>query len=114
MYASWLQNKKSLIEVAKSIDFGQSWSTVIANSTNAGTDKDILAVRGNDVYVAYDHAQVVWCSSSHDGGQTWSSVKINANAHSDGLSPPVVPSILLVTFISPGTATHKMAEPTVR
>lgn len=80
VYASWLQNKKSLIEVAKSTDFGQTWSTVIANSTKAGTDKDILAVRGNDVYVAYDHAQTVWCSSSHDGGKTWISVKVNANA----------------------------------
>ena len=80
VYASWLQNSKSLIEVAKSTDFGQTWSTVIANSTNAGTDKDILAVRGNDVYVAYDHSQTVWCSSSHDGGQTWTSVKVNANA----------------------------------
>jgi hypothetical protein len=80
VYASWLQNSKSLIEVAKSTDFGQTWTTVIANSTNAGTDKDILAVRGNDVYVAYDHSQTVWCSSSHDGGQTWTSVKVNANA----------------------------------
>jgi hypothetical protein len=62
VYASWLQNSKSLIEVAKSTDFGQTWSTVIANSTKAGTDKDILAVRGNDVYVAYNHAQTVWCS----------------------------------------------------
>jgi hypothetical protein len=80
VYASWLQNSKSLIEVAKSTDFGQTWSTVIANSNNAGMDKDILAVRGNDVYVAYNHAQTVWCSSSHDGGQTWISVKVNANA----------------------------------
>jgi BNR repeat-like domain len=80
VYASWLQNSKSLIEVAKSTDFGKTWTTVIANSTNAGTDKDILAVRGNDVYVAYDHSQTVWCSSSHDGGQTWTSVKVNANA----------------------------------
>lgn len=79
VYGSWLQNNKSLIEVAKSTDFGQSWTTVIANSTNAGTDKDILAVRGNDVYVAYDHAQVVWVSASHDGGQTWTSNKLNAN-----------------------------------
>jgi len=80
VYASWLQNNKSVIEVAKSTDFGQTWATVIANSTKAGTDKDILAVRGNDVYVSYDHAQTVWCSSSHDGGQTWTSVKVNANA----------------------------------
>ena len=80
VYASWLQNNKSMIEVAKSTDFGQTWSTVIANSNNAGMDKDILAVRGNDVYVAYNHSQTVWCSSSHDGGQTWTSVKVNQNA----------------------------------
>ena len=35
VYGSWLQNNKSVIEVAKSIDFGQTWTTVIANSTNA-------------------------------------------------------------------------------
>ncbi|HEU0048594.1 MAG TPA: sialidase family protein, partial [Nitrososphaera sp.] len=80
VYASWLQNNKSVIEVAKSTDFGQTWSTVIANSNNAGMDKDILAVRGNDVYVSYNHSQTVWCSSSHDGGQTWTSVKVNQNA----------------------------------
>jgi photosystem II stability/assembly factor-like uncharacterized protein len=69
-----------VIEVATSTDFGQTWTTAIANSTKAGTDKDILTVRGNDVYVAYDHSQTVWCSSSHDGGRTWTSVKVNANA----------------------------------
>jgi hypothetical protein len=80
VYASWLENNKSVIKVAKSTNFGQTWNTVMANSNNAGMDKDVLAVRGNDVYVGYNHAQTVWCSSSHDGGQTWTSVKVNANA----------------------------------
>ena len=80
VYASWLQNSKSLIEVAKSNDFGVTWSTVIANSTKAGTDKDILVVKGKDVYVGYNHAQTVWVSSSHDGGQTFTSAKVNHNA----------------------------------
>ena len=44
--------------------------------TNAGTDKPILAVRGEDVYVAYNHTQTNWVSSSHDGGVTWESVKV--------------------------------------
>jgi photosystem II stability/assembly factor-like uncharacterized protein len=57
VYASWLQNNKSMIAVAKSTDFGQTWNTVVANRTKAGTDKDILVVKGNDVYVAYDHRQ---------------------------------------------------------
>jgi hypothetical protein len=80
VYASWLQNSKSLIEVAKSIDYGTTWTTVIANSTNAGTDKDILVVKGRDVYVGYNHSQTVWVSSSHDGGRTFTSTKVNHNA----------------------------------
>ena len=51
MYAAWLQNKKSDTVVAKSTDFGTTWSVVIADSTKAGTDKPSLTVRGQDVYV---------------------------------------------------------------
>src|SRR5712671_6086487 len=80
LYASWLQNNKSVIDVAKSIDFGQTWNTVVANQTKAGTDKDILVVHGQDVYVGYNHTQTVWVSSSHDGGQTFTSAKVNQNA----------------------------------
>lgn len=79
VYASWLQNNKSDIVVAKSADFGVTWSVVTADSTNAGTDKPILAVRGQDVYVVYNHSQTMWASYSHDGGATFASVKINQN-----------------------------------
>ncbi|HEX9840107.1 MAG TPA: sialidase family protein [Anaerolineales bacterium] len=77
VYAAWLQNGKSDTVVAKSTDFGVTWSVVVANSTNAATDKPILAVRGQDVYVGYNHAQKVWVSSSHDGGATFTSVNVN-------------------------------------
>jgi hypothetical protein len=76
VFASWLQNGKSDTVVARSTDFGVTWSVVVANHTNAGTDKPILAVRGQDVYVAYNHAQKIWVSSSHDGGATFASVNI--------------------------------------
>jgi hypothetical protein len=79
VYAAWLQNRKSDIAVAKSTDSGATWSVVVANRTNAATDKPILAVRGPDVYVGYNHAQKVWVSSSHDGGATFTSVVINVN-----------------------------------
>jgi hypothetical protein len=79
VYASWLQNNKSDIVVAKSTDFGARWNVVTADSTNAGTDKPILAVRGSDVYVVYNHAQTMWGTYSHDGGLTFNSVKVNAN-----------------------------------
>lgn len=78
-YAAWLQNGKSDIAVAKSTDFGATWSVVIADSTNAGTDKPILIVRGPDVYVGYNHTQKVWVSSSHDGGASFTAANVNPN-----------------------------------
>lgn len=80
VYAAWLQNKKSDIVVAKSTDFGSSWSVVTADSINAGTDKPILAVRGQDVYVSFNHTQSAYVTASHDGGATFTQVKINQNA----------------------------------
>lgn len=81
VYASWLQNGKSDTVVAKSSDYGQTWSVVVADSTNAGTDKPILAVRGTDVYVVFNHAQKIWAAVSHDGGQTYTQTQINKNGN---------------------------------
>jgi len=80
VYAAWLQNGKSDTVVARSTDFGASWTVVIANSTNASTDKPILVVRGQDVYVGYNHVQKVWVSASHDGGATFTSTIVNRTA----------------------------------
>jgi hypothetical protein len=79
VFASWLQNGKSDTVVARSTDSGVTWTRVTADHSNSGTDKPILAVRGRDVYVVYNHSQKVWCSSSHDGGATFTSVNINQN-----------------------------------
>ena len=79
LYASWLQNGKSDTVVAKSSDLGNTWTVVVADHTNAGTDKPILAVRGQDVYVGFNHAQKVWVSSSHDAGATFTSTNVNPN-----------------------------------
>lgn len=75
VWAAWLANSKSDIVVAKSTDFGATWSETVVDDTNAGTDKPILAVRGQDVYVAYDHTQTIWVSYTHDGGASWTSTK---------------------------------------
>lgn len=73
VYAAWLQNNKSDTIVLKSTDFGQTWSKpVIADHTDAGTDKPILLVRGLDLYIAYDHSPKMWVAASHNGGQTFS------------------------------------------
>jgi hypothetical protein len=80
LYAAWLQNNKSDVVVLKSTDFGQTWGTpVVADGTNAGTDKPILVVRGKDVYVGFDHQQKMWVSASHDGGATFNSYPVRQN-----------------------------------
>ena len=80
VYASWLQNNKSDIVVAKSTNFGATWNVVTADHTNAGTDKPILAVHGQDVYVSYDHTQTAYVAYSHNGGASFTEIKINQNA----------------------------------
>ncbi|HLF75644.1 MAG TPA: sialidase family protein, partial [Anaerolineales bacterium] len=79
VYVSFLQNYKSDIAVGSSTDFGATWSFAAADATNAGTDKPILAARGQHVYVVYNHAQTIWGAHSHDGGLTFTEVKINQN-----------------------------------
>lgn len=79
LFAAWLQNNKSDTVVARSNDFGATWQVALADRTNAGTDKPILAVRGNDVYVAFNHAQKIYVATSHDGGVSFTQSQVNAN-----------------------------------
>src|SRR6266849_549437 len=87
VWASFLQNSKSSIAVMKSTDFGQTWSgpTIVENLQRA-TDKDILAVRGQTVAVAYATVQKTYASISHDGGQNWTTHLINDGGNQLGLS----------------------------
>ncbi len=80
VYASWIQNNKRDIVVARSLDFGRTWSFAWAERGSDDTDRPVLAVRGSDVYVGYNHDQNFFVASSHDGGQTFSSVSVNPNS----------------------------------
>ena len=77
VYAAWLQNRNTDAVVAKSVDFGQSWSLVIADRGSEDADKPILAVRGSDVYVAFNRLRRIRVASSHDGGVTFASSEVN-------------------------------------
>ena len=77
VFVSFMQNNKSDILVGKSVDFGATWTFATADATNAGTDKPIMAVRGQDVYVVYTHAQTTFAAYSHDGGSTFTEVKVS-------------------------------------
>ncbi|HEX9134274.1 MAG TPA: sialidase family protein, partial [Ktedonobacteraceae bacterium] len=87
VWASFLQNGKSSIAVMKSTDFGQTWTgPTIVENLQRSTDKDILAVRGSTVAVAYNAAQKIYASISHDGGQTWATQLINNGGTQQGWS----------------------------
>ena len=77
VYAAWLENNRRDIVLARSVDFGLTWMEVIATRTATEADKPVLAVRGLDVYVAYNRAAKVWVAASHDGGNTFDTVNVN-------------------------------------
>ncbi len=80
VYASWLQNNKRDVMVARSQDFGRSWYFTIADRSRDDTDKPVLAVRGADVYVGFNHEQQFVVARSHDYGQYFSPVTVNPGA----------------------------------
>ncbi len=66
--------------VSVSRDRGATWSAPVAvNDRAKATDKDWLAVKGNDAYVAYETSSKNWVSHSHDGGATWTEVQVDPN-----------------------------------
>jgi hypothetical protein len=77
VYAAWLQRKRLDLVVAKSVDFGQSWSVVVADRGLTEADKPVLTLRGQDVYVGFNRARKVWVASSHDAGVTFRSADVD-------------------------------------
>jgi len=80
VYASWLQNNKRDIVVARSLDYGRNWSFSWAQRGREETDKPVLAVRGADVYVGFNHEERFVVAASHDAGQTFRTFLVNPNA----------------------------------
>jgi len=80
VYASWMQNNKRDIIVARSLDFGRSWSFSWTKRSREDADKPVLTARGADVYVGFNHEEKFFVAASHDAGQTFSTVQVNPNA----------------------------------
>jgi hypothetical protein len=80
VYASWLQNNKQDVIIARSLDFGRTWSFSIADHSETDADKPVLAVRGPDVYVGFNHEEKFFVAASHDAGQTFSRTDVNPAA----------------------------------
>jgi hypothetical protein len=81
VYASWLQNNKRDVMVARSQDFGRSWYLEIAEHSEQDADRPVLAVHGADVYVGFNHEQRFVVAASHDYAQSFvAPVTVNPSA----------------------------------
>jgi hypothetical protein len=76
VYTGFMQGSKSSMYVAKSTDFGNTWDVNLVETLERGTDKDILAVRGDYVVLVWNAVMKIYASVSHDGGDTWTTVNI--------------------------------------
>jgi BNR repeat-like domain len=80
LYVSWMQGRHEIV-VGRSQDFGRSWSFAIAeHSPELIIDKPVLAVRGADVYVSFNHDQTLLVAASHDFGLNFTSTVLNPGA----------------------------------
>jgi len=80
VYAAWLQNGKRAAMLAKSVDSGATWNFTIAVRSEVELDKPALAVRGQNVYVAFNHEEEVWVAASQDGGRSFTPTRVNAES----------------------------------
>ena len=80
LYASWLQGKHDVM-VARSQDFGRSWYLAVAeHSPEVVIDKPVLAVRGPNIYVSFNHDETLAVAASHDYAQNFFSTVLNPGA----------------------------------
>ena len=80
LYAAWLQDKKHTVMFARSADSGATWNFTLVVRIAEELDKPALAVRGQSVYVAFNHEEEVWASSSQDGGRSFTLSRVNAES----------------------------------
>ncbi len=80
IYASWLQDKKHTIMLAKSVDSGATWNFTLVVRIAEELDKPALAVRGQNVYVSFNHEEEVWVAASQDGGRSFFPSRVNTDS----------------------------------
>ena len=78
VYAVWVERKRRDVLLAKSSDFGRSWSLMVVARADRPASKPVLFVRGENVTIAFSRDHHMWTASSQDGGITFSSAEIEA------------------------------------
>jgi hypothetical protein len=80
VYAAWLQDKKRIVMLAKSVDLGATWTFGIAVRSEVELDKPALAVRGQRLLLGFNHEEEVWVAASQDGGRSFADARVNTDA----------------------------------
>ena len=80
LYAAWLQDKKHTVMFARSVDAGATWNFTLVIRVGEKLDKPALGVRGQSVYVAFNHEEQVWVASSQDAGSSFVFTRVNAQS----------------------------------
>jgi hypothetical protein len=80
VYAAWLERSRKDLLLAKSADFGHSWSLVVVARAEGAANRPVLFARGENVTIAFSRDHQMWTASSHDGGITFDVVSVNAPA----------------------------------
>jgi hypothetical protein len=80
LFAAWLDNGKREVIVARSPDSGVTWTTTVAARGSVELDKPALAVRGKNVYVAFNHEEEIWLASSQDEGRSFNWARVNSES----------------------------------
>ena len=89
VYAAFMQGNKSSLYVARSDDFGATFTPVLVEDLQRGTDKIALAARDGHVYLVFHTQQKIFASISDDRGDTWRTVQPVNNTNSTlGVSLP--------------------------
>jgi hypothetical protein len=82
VFMTWLNDYNPGVSISKSTDHGTTWSAPVrvSPSSLSFSDKPMLLVSssGQDVFVAWNSSDS-YVSASHDGGQTFTSVKTNTD-----------------------------------
>ena len=80
LYAAWLDNRKRQVMLARSADSGATWTYTVAARTDEQLDKPALAVRAQNIYVAFNHEEEIWVAVSQDNGRTFANTRVNPDS----------------------------------
>ncbi len=80
VYATWLEDSQKSVVVAKSSDYGQSWSIVLADHTGVAAERPIIAAYNQQVYIGFSRGGKLRVAASKNGAITFSTTTVDAAA----------------------------------